>query len=136
LLKSFSIIGKPFGKQRARTLKSGHSYNPPETVHYENLVKLSYQQQVDDKTMFPGALEVSITAFFPIPESYSNKKKEACRTNQIRPTTKPDCDNIAKIVCDALNKIAYNDDSQIVEIKIRKFYSDVPQVDVFMQDVN
>lgn len=135
MIKSFSIIGKPFGKQRARTLKNGRSYTPPETVHYENLIKLSYQQQVRDKTMFPGALEVSITAFFPIPESYSNKKKELCRTNKIRPTTKPDCDNIAKIVCDALNKIAYNDDSQIVEIRIEKYYCDNPSVTVLMQDV-
>ena len=33
---------------------------------------------------------------------------------EIRPTKRPDLDNIAKAVLDALNGLAYQDDSQIV----------------------
>lgn len=44
------------------------------------------------------------------------------------PTKKPDSDNIAKIICDSLNGIAYHDDSQIVELYICKSYSENPKV--------
>ena len=49
---------------------------------------------------------------------------------KIRPTKKPDADNIMKAVADALNGIAYKDDSQIVNVTIAKWYSDTPRVEV------
>jgi len=50
-----------------------------------------------------------------------------------RPKKKPDCDNIAKIICDALNGIVYHDDSQVVDLEIRKYYSDEPKVKIRME---
>jgi Holliday junction resolvase RusA-like endonuclease len=38
------------------------------------------------------------------------------------PVKKPDADNIAKIICDALNGIAYRDDTQIISLKVLKIY--------------
>ena len=43
---------------------------------------------------------------------------------------KPDTDNIAKSVLDALNGLAYGDDKQIVELKVRKYYGVEPYVNV------
>ena len=51
----------------------------------------------------------------------------------IRPTKKPDCDNISKVICDALNGIAFHDDSMIVELAVEKFYSENPCVDVVIR---
>ncbi len=48
----------------------------------------------------------------------------------IRPTKRPDWDNIGKIVSDALNELAYHDDSYIVDARVRKWYSDTPRVEV------
>ena len=48
----------------------------------------------------------------------------------IRPTKKPDCDNVLKIVADSLNQIAYKDDSQIVETSVKKYYAEIPRVEV------
>jgi Holliday junction resolvase RusA-like endonuclease len=48
----------------------------------------------------------------------------------IRPTKKPDVDNIAKSIQDALNKVLYRDDSQIVLLIVGKRYADVPRVEV------
>ena len=48
----------------------------------------------------------------------------------IVPTKKPDFDNIQKIICDALNGVAYHDDSQIVKADIEKVYSTTPHVEV------
>ena len=43
--------------------------------------------------------------------------------NKIRPVTKPDTDNILKIVKDALNGVLWKDDAQVVSDKVEKFYS-------------
>ena len=56
------------------------------------------------------------------------------RDRIIRPMKKPDFDNIGKIVCDALNDIAYHDDAQIVDAQVRKFFSDDPKVVVTIQE--
>lgn len=53
----------------------------------------------------------------------------------IRPTKKPDADNIAKVVLDALNNICYKDDTQVVELIVNKYYSLEPRVEVIIKDV-
>jgi Holliday junction resolvase RusA-like endonuclease len=45
-------------------------------------------------------------------------------------TSKPDFDNLAKIVGDALNKVAWLDDAQIAAAWVRKVYSDMPGLNV------
>jgi Holliday junction resolvase RusA-like endonuclease len=39
------------------------------------------------------------------------------------PMKKPDCDNIVKIILDALNGVAYTDDKQVVDVRCRKCYA-------------
>lgn len=128
------IPGKPLGKQRPRVIKNGITYTPKETVNYETLVKQLYITQHFQKQL-SGPMRVSITAYFPIPESASKKKKELMRTGVIRPETKPDWDNVGKIITDALNDLAYHDDKQIVEATVRKFYSDEPRVEIELEEV-
>jgi Holliday junction resolvase RusA-like endonuclease len=77
-----------------------------------------------------GQIKAHIQAFFFIPKSTSNKKREKMLSGEIRPTKKPDTDNLAKIILDSLNKMAYDDDSQIVTLTVQKFYSDEPRVEV------
>lgn len=125
----FVIYGKPMGKQRPR-LGKGFTYTPKETVNYENLVKYSFLDQVKDWVMTDKPIEMQITAYFPIPNSTSKKNKELMRSGQLKPTKKPDTDNIGKMIADALNNLAYNDDAQVVDMSIRKVYSDTPRVEV------
>lgn len=131
---SFVVPGKPMGKQRARTLKTGRSYTPVETVNYETLVKQIYIMQ-HFHNQLEGAIEGEITAYFPIPKSASKKKREQMLTGQIRPTTKPDWDNIGKIICDSLNNLAYRDDAYITDCVVKKRYSDIPRVEVSLWEV-
>lgn len=131
---SFTIPGEPTGKGRPRVSKFG-TYTPAKTVNYENLVKemfvLSKQVMIPDKPQ----LHAEIGCFYSIPESASNKKKELMKLGEIRPTKKPDCDNVAKIILDALNKVAYMDDSQVVQLIVHKWYSDTPRVEVYLKEV-
>ena len=80
-------------------------------------------------------LDLRITAYYSIPKSASNKKKKAMESGEIRPTKKPDADNVLKVVADSLNKIAYYDDSQIVDTHIRKFYSSNPRLEVSIKNI-
>ena len=57
------------------------------------------------------------------------------QSGKIRPTKKPDCDNCIKSITDALNGIAYIDDSQIVSIECEKWYSDRPRAEVMIDYV-
>lgn len=135
----FTIPGKPFGKQRPRVVNRGKfstAYTPKETVQYENLVKLYYEQAAHGE-MFPedAMLDVKIFAFYEIPKSTSKKKRADMLANKIRPTKKPDFDNIGKIICDSLNMVAYHDDSSVVDAQVRKFYSEQPRVVVSIKTI-
>ena len=50
----------------------------------------------------------------------TKRKIEAIKDGIDYPMKKPDADNIAKIVLDSLNKIAYEDDKQVVELTVIK----------------
>ena len=57
------------------------------------------------------------------------------RNGDLMPAKKPDIDNIAKAVLDALNSVAYRDDTQIVELQIRKQYSEKPRLEICMEEL-
>ena len=130
----FEVIGAPVGKRRPK-FSTVHGYaqaiKPTEDVIYENLVKLSFQQaKPSDYNLFDKAVKMTILAYFAIPKSFSKKKQNEAIEGRISPLTKPDADNIAKIICDALNDIAYKDDTQIVELTIIKKYASEPKVKI------
>ena len=136
---SFEVPGQPFGKQRPRVVNNGafsKAYTPKETVAYENLVKLYFTQAARGKVFGNSdMLEIEIAAYYEIPKSTSKRKREQMLGNRIRPTKKPDFDNIGKAICDSLNQVAYHDDSSIVEARISKYYSDRPRVDVTIRAI-
>lgn len=137
---SFTIPGEPQGKARARTgfnPKVGRvtSKTPEKTVNYEAFVKAMFYAIYKD-TKLSGPLKMDIKAYFTIPQSKSKKVKQQMLDGIIRPTKKPDWDNIAKIISDALNTIAYDDDTQIVDGAIHKWYSDNPRVEVSITKID
>ena len=119
----FTVPGKPQGKARARTTKTGHTYTPEKTVMYENLVKTCFMESQPRQKWFDGEpLAVSIYARFSIPKSKTKKEKQAMLQGYKLPTVKPDADNIAKVICDALNGVAYGDDTQVCRLTVIKEY--------------
>ena len=133
-MRGFNIPGKIQAKQRPR-FNGRFVYTPKETVNYENWVKACYLEKYRNEKPFEKALEVNIIAFFEIPKSVSKKKKEQMLNNEIYPTIKSDTDNIAKSILDSLNKIAYLDDKQVVDLRVRKQYAEVPSVSVWISEV-
>lgn len=131
MIVSFTVPGEPKAKQRPRTTRTGHTYTPEQTVTYENWVKACYLEVGQAK--LEGEIRATIVAFFSIPKSASKARKKAMLNGEINPTKKPDVDNIAKIILDPLNSLAYDDDKQITELRVAKRYSDKPRVEVTLE---
>ena len=134
----FDVPGVPRGKQRPRVVhQNGRtiSFTPDQTVEYENLVKWCFKTAEGKRFPDDAALKVDINAFYDIPKSVSKKKRQQMINGNIRPTKKPDADNVAKIICDSLNGIAYRDDAQIVTCTVKKWYSGEPCVTVEIEEV-
>lgn len=131
----FEVLGVPVGKGRPRFSTQGgfvRAITPEKTANYETLVKLAYRQECGEIEPYERDIPLAayITAYFPIPKSASKKKREEMLCGRVMHTHKPDCDNIVKAILDALNGIAYYDDSQIAQIHVGKYYSDQPRVEI------
>lgn len=128
----FDVPGDPQGKARARTVRNGaraHSYTPENTVLYENLIKTEYLR-AGGRMIEADAVEVGIIAVYGVPKSASKRKRDAMIAGNIFPAKKPDADNIAKVVCDALNGVAYADDKAVTKLRVLKEYGSAPKLSV------
>lgn len=120
----FIVEGDPQGKARPRfSRRSETVYTPSKTVKYEKEIRQAYIAAGGKMIPAGSYVAVTVDAYFKIPKSYIKGKRLACEHNIIRPDKKPDIDNVLKAVLDALNKVAYEDDKQVVEVICRKWYS-------------
>jgi Holliday junction resolvase RusA-like endonuclease len=125
----FQVIGKPRGKARPRfDGRHKRTFTPASTADYERLVRQAY--------ISSGGYLLSETA--PIKILIVAQFKKAVSSKKEAPTMKPDNDNIEKAVCDALNGIAYRDDSQIVHSEVMKVWArdGVPKIIVKIEVEN
>lgn len=133
----FEIEGKPVGKGRPRFKRMGNfvqTYTPTATADYEKLVRLRFQNAGGVVTEKP--VRVEIVAFFAPPKSARKKDRIEMLANRILPEKKPDVDNIAKIILDALNGIAYKDDSQVVVLSVKKCFAAEARVYVHIEEID
>lgn len=146
----FSVPGKPQGKDRPRgvvvfnggkrgfSTYSGKSTAKPtvrmvttkKTESYESLIGILAKQQMKGREPFLCPIRVDITLFYPISKSWPATKKLDAQLGKIGATVKPDIDNCVKAIYDALNKVVWNDDAQVVDEHVCKLFSDEPRVDV------
>lgn len=136
----FIVQGNPQGKARARTVRNKytgkvHSYTPEKTQSYEDLIRWSFKE-ADGRYIGKSALRIDITANFPMPQSFSKKKRHQAITGALKPTKKPDCDNIIKVVLDALNGVAYHDDNQVTGVSLNKCYADKGSLEIIILELN
>ena len=136
----FEVPGSPIGQGRPKfSTINGHAkaYDPEKSRNYKAYVKLLATQAMREQgfTMIDGPCCLDIMAFFEVPKSKSKKFKERALLGLERPTKKPDIDNIVKALQDALNGLAYKDDSSIVYLSVAKCYSEIPRVEVILREI-
>lgn len=131
---AFLVKGEPKGKGRPRFTKNGRVYTPTETTQYETLVGMSYRNSARGYK-FTSPVRVTVRAYHKPPKK-SKKVVEDMLNGRILPTKRPDVDNIAKIILDGLNKVAWDDDTQVVEMMVTKRYSEEPMVAVTIEEID
>lgn len=130
---TFEVPGEPRGKARPR-FSNGHAYTDSETRAYEKKIAAYYHKALGgfrwpDETF----LRIKVTAYYPIPKSATKTAAAGMQSGRILPSRKPDIDNVLKAVLDALNGVAYKDDSRVVCVEAEKLYSMTPKLVIEMK---
>lgn len=115
------VPGEPIAQPRQRHgLVRGQIRNWTPAKHPVNVFKaalrLCWQQSAG--VGIEGPVRLTIEAVFSRPKSLVWKKRPMPRVPH---TKKPDAENVAKAVLDALNGLAYQDDSQVCELRVCKW---------------
>lgn len=122
------LAGPPHGKGRPRFVRAtGHVHTPQRTINYEGELRAAGAAVMAGRVPVTGPLCVLVEAFFPIPASWSVKKRAQALAGLLRPTKRPDWENVAKML-DAFNEVVWRDDAQVVDGRIVKAYSDRPRL--------
>ena len=129
-----TITPKPKERPRAAII-GGHAriFTPKTTEAYEKEIRAAWVRANGDQPE-EGPLRARIYFGLPIPKSETKENKLQMIQRKVFPTKKPDLDNLAKAVLDALNGVAYKDDCQIVTMLSRKNYAEAPYVKVILND--
>ena len=142
-----TIDGEPMGKERPKFSSRGkyvQAYTPERTVGYEERVREEYSRQYQAPIFGSGEVWATVTAYFRLPKSHYRYSKRSGETRiddegqkmlsgWKNPTRKPDTDNIAKICLDALNGVAYEDDSQVTVLLVLKKWSERERVEIVLE---
>jgi Holliday junction resolvase RusA-like endonuclease len=134
----YSVPGEPRGKGRPKFARRGNfvkTYTDAKTTSYEDQIRFYALKAMGDSKVIEGAVRVFVSIRMAVPKSYSKKRREACLSGSEKPLKKPDWDNVAKSICDAMNGVVYGDDTQIVEAHVTKQYAEQSQVVVLIQEV-
>lgn len=127
MMVEFVVPIVPIGKARARVTSRG-TFTPTKTRNAEAAIALIAKGAMRGRQIAAGRVIAAVEAVMPIPASWSKAKRQDAISSVIRPTGRPDADNISKLVLDACNGIVYADDSQIVDLTVTKFYGIAPSI--------
>lgn len=111
----FAFAGTVRGKGRPRFTRQGHAFTDKATREYERAIREAYENAPDSPPEpFSGPIDVTIVTSRQLPKSTPKRVLSEPDTH------KPDADNIAKIVLDALNGVAWLDDAQVTSLTVVK----------------
>ena len=120
------IPGQPKSKGRPRFAR-GRVFTPATTLQYERLVAAAARQVISEP--ITGNVQVDILAVYQVPKSWAKALQAAAARGDIMPT-RPDLDNVIKIILDGMNEVAYLDDQQVHMISAEKRYGDLAMVEI------
>lgn len=132
------VPGKPCGKGRPRFARMGvhvRTYTPEKTVSAETLIRELYAHSFGSRPPMIGGVRMFVRGYFPIPTSTPKKRAAKMALECVPYCHKPDADNIGKLAADALNGVAYRDDSQIFRMEVLKWYSARPRLEIYIDEV-
>ncbi len=129
----FTVPGEPRGKGRPRFTRRGFAYTDTATRDYETLIACRAAEAMPCAPV-ETPVSVRVDIYKGVPKSWSMAKRARALDGQEIPG-KPDLDNVAKAVLDALNGVTYADDAQVVRLVVQKQYSLEPRLEVTVKEL-
>lgn len=83
----------------------------------------AFRAKYPDHRPWTGPVMLRFTAVFQTPATFNNALKEAAARGDLYCVRKPDTDNIAKLIKDALNGVVYADDQQVMGGGVKRYGS-------------
>ena len=133
----FQVEGDPKGKGRPRFSRVGSFtkvYTDKQTLSYEAMIATFAKQAMGVNDLLETPVSVFLYVRLSVPQSYTKKRREACLSGAEKPCKKPDIDNIAKTYLDAMNGVIFVDDTQVVDLHVKKLYTEKAGVDVMVME--
>lgn len=142
----FSILGRPTAKGRPRAhafVKHGDGapragvrlITPADTVKVERLIAKTFRARFPNHRPWTGPIMLQFTAVFEIPKGFTVAQRKAALDGQLYHTGKPDKDNVEKLLCDALNGVAWVDDAQLQGGGVKR-YGVAERIDVTLRKLD
>ena len=120
---------KPKPAPRPHVTRNG-TYNNKDYTDYKRVIAQTYRAR-HGKSLNTNPIAMKLDFFFEVPKSWSNKKKENAKWH----VSRPDTDNLVKSIKDALNGVAYKDDSQVCHLQARKQYAEFSGVRIEIEEM-
>ena len=133
----YTVYGEPVGKGRPRFAKRGNfvsTYTPLKTKTYEDEIRMMAKAAMGSSEPLETPVTVAIYIRVGIPTSFSKQKRKDAIEGILKPTKKPDADNVLKCFLDGMNEIVYLDDKQVVNIHLTKVYAETPAVEIMVKE--
>ena len=129
------LRGEPEGRKQpparvayTKQKKPYVSYYPAkETAAYQKALAMQAKITMGARALLTGPLRVNVLAVMSVPSSWTRRDRDAALVGTIRPTGKPDWDNIGKQL-DAFKGIVWDDDASIVDGRVIKRYGEEPSL--------
>ena len=134
---TYIVYGEPVGKGRPRFARRGtfvSTYTPQKTKTYEDEIRMMAKAAMGASEPLDTPVTVAIYIRVGIPASYSKQKRKDALSGVLKPTKKPDLDNVAKCFLDSMNQIVYLDDKLVVNLHVTKVYAETPAVEVMVKE--
>lgn len=119
------------GQGRPRFSKYSGAYKSKKDIEYENLIKDSFLKVAKGFEPSKRPVSIHIEANYKLTKSTPKYVVDEVTYSDYDyvPQSKPDIDNIAKSVLDALNGIAYIDDKQVYNLTCAKYFDTISDTD-------
>ena len=118
---SFCVPGQPMAWKRPGG-NGKMRFERKEVTSQKALFVFAAREEMGDREPLMVPIHLFVRATFDIPESWPNWKRDAALAGHIEHTRKPDADNLLKLVKDALNAVAWRDDSYISSCAVEKTF--------------
>lgn len=132
---TFWVEGRPAAAARPRVTRNG-TFTPLATRLWKTAVTTacwSATPAPGRPKKFTGPVRAMLRFYFA-PARSQTKAERKLLLGRPR-TSKPDADNLAKAVLDALNGLVYDDDAQVVDLSVTKCYEETEGVRVYIEEI-